>query len=234
MFAEEIRRAVMAAPRNDLSRLAAIVWKGYAAGAIGEGEAGGLSELIEARKVPAPASKGATARRCGSRPRSSESLERRRRWSASGRLPPQLAAKFTMAEAAVLAVVAAEVAKRGACDLTIGHIAAVAGVCATSVRNAMRQAARLGLLSIEERRLTAFRNDTNIIRIVAPEWRTWLRLGSGQGGGCKFVQRTHTVFSISVSKRPSSGFKETIGERNCKVQASQSPPRLPEKGGGAT
>jgi hypothetical protein len=99
----------------------------------------------------------------------------------------------------------------------------------TSVRNAVREAERLGLVSVEERRLTAFRNDTNIVRIVAPEWRSWLRLRSGQGGGCKFVQPTNTVFTFSVSNQPSSGFK-----KNCKVQASESPPRPPEKSGGAT
>jgi len=58
----------------------------------------------------------------------------------SGRLPPNLAARFTLAEAAALAVVAAEVAKRGDCRLTIGHIAALAGICVRSVRNGIRAA----------------------------------------------------------------------------------------------
>jgi hypothetical protein len=44
-----------------------------------------------------------------------------------------------------------------------------------------RAAEALEVLSIEERRLTAFRNDTNIIRITAPEWRAWLRLARGLG-----------------------------------------------------
>ena len=37
MFIEEIRRAVQAAPRNDLPRLSATLWKAYAGGAIGRG-----------------------------------------------------------------------------------------------------------------------------------------------------------------------------------------------------
>jgi hypothetical protein len=86
----------------------------FAAGAIGEGEAQELAEAIEARKALPPAAKAATSRCCGSRPRSSESLERRRRWCASGKLPPQLAARFTQAERSVLAVIAAEAMKRGA------------------------------------------------------------------------------------------------------------------------
>ena len=151
--------------------------------------------------------RAASARRCGSRRRSSESLARRRRWAASGRLPPQIAAKFTPAEAAVLAVVAAEAAKRGDCRLTVGHIAALAGVGESTVRNAVREARHLGLLTVEERRLTAFRNDTNIIRIISPEWRARLRLEGGQGGGCKFVKGTDSNSYSLASERPSSGFK---------------------------
>jgi hypothetical protein len=129
-------------------------------------------------------------------------MERRRRWVASGRLPPGIAARFTMAEAAVLAVIAVEVAKGGACTLTIGHIAALAGVSETSVRNALRQARGLGLLTIEERRLTAWRNASNVVRIVSPEWQVWLRLGRSQGGGCKFANPTTTDSRTRASLTP--------------------------------
>ena len=80
----------------------------------------------------------------GTRPRTSASMDRRRRWAASGRLPPQIAARFTLAEQAVLAVVAAEAAKRGACTLTLDHIAAWAGVCRSTVKNALREARQHG------------------------------------------------------------------------------------------
>jgi hypothetical protein len=190
MFADEIRRTVMATPRVELPKVSALLWKAYAAGQVTEAEASELSELIEARKV-IPVSKPAP-RRVGSRPRSSESMERRRRWVASGRLPPQIAARFTMAEAAVLAVVAMEMIKRGVCTLTIGHIAALAGVSETTVRNALRQARGLGLVTVEERRITAWRNASNVVRIVSPEWQVWLRLNRPQGGGCKFVNPTPT------------------------------------------
>jgi DNA-binding CsgD family transcriptional regulator len=71
-------------------------------------------------------------------------MERRRRWAASGCLPPALAARFTLAEQAVLAVVAAEHRKRGDCRLTNGELADVAGVSITTVKNALR-AARAGV-----------------------------------------------------------------------------------------
>ncbi len=146
--------------------------------------------LVEATPDAKPAEKPVQARR-GSRPRTSASMERRRSWAASGRMPPRLAARFTLAEAAVLSVIAVEVAGKGACTLTIGHIAALAGVSETSVRNAMREAVALGLIRVEERRLSAWRNAPNRVTILAPEWLSWLRL-TRKGGGCKTVHPTNT------------------------------------------
>jgi hypothetical protein len=58
----------------------------------------------------------------------------------------------------------------------VPNLAAVAGVAETTVRNAIREARRLGLVTVEERRLTGFRNDTNVVTIVSAEWIGWLRL----------------------------------------------------------
>jgi hypothetical protein len=179
MFVDEMRRAIAAAPRERLAELSAALWKAYAGGAIGEGDAQALAEAVEAKKaVPA---RVVAPRRAGSRPRAPESLERRRRWVASGLMPPQIAARFTMGEGAALAVIAAEVSKRGRCTLTIGHIAALAGVCKTTVRNAIRQAAALGLARSEEWRLSSFRSAPNTVTIISAEWLAWLRLGSPRG-----------------------------------------------------
>ncbi len=92
-----------------------------------------------------------------------------------------------MAETAVLSTVAAQVAKHGRCDLALDHVAALAGVGRTTVRNALSEARKLGLLTVEVRRLRAFRNDTNVVRIVSAEWQSWIsmRRSSGQGVGAK-------------------------------------------------
>jgi hypothetical protein len=219
MFADEIRAAVMAAPRVKLPEVAAVLWRAYSAGHVSEAEAEELSGLIETRKVvpAAPVVAAAPRKAVGSRPKTEESLERRRRWAASGRLPPALAARFTPGEIAVLSVVAAEACRRGDCRLAVGHLAAVAGVSETLVRNALREARALGLVTIEERRVTAWRNDTNVIRIVSVEWAGWLKLakgrpgaapvprglssvrngraasGEGRRGGCKSANPTPTV-----------------------------------------
>ncbi len=114
-------------------------------------------------------------------------MERRRRWAASGAMLPAIAAKFTLAEVAVLSVIAAEVCRHGACTLTVGHIAAPPGVCEQSVRNALKAAQRLGFAHAEERRVAAFRNKPTRVTIVSREWLAWLRL---RRGGSKSVERT--------------------------------------------
>src|SRR5215213_2625306 len=146
MFCDELRRAVEASPRVELARVAQLLWRAYAAGQVTEAQASELSEMIEARRA-LPAAPKPTQRRLGSRPRSPASMERRRRWAASGCLPPALATQFTLAEQAALAVVAAEHRRRGDCRLTNKEIADVAGVSITTVKNALRAARALGLIS---------------------------------------------------------------------------------------
>src|SRR4051812_33634273 len=69
-------------------------------------------------------------------------------------------------------------ARRVLSGLAPAPLADVASVSITTVKNALRAARALGLISVEERRLSAFRNAPNIVRIVSPEWRAWLRLGA--------------------------------------------------------
>ena len=45
------------------------------------------------------------------------------------------------------------------------------------VKNAIREAARLGLLTVEERRREGRRNLPNVVRIVSKEWTNWLARG---------------------------------------------------------
>jgi hypothetical protein len=199
MFIDEIKRAVEAAPRARLPELAKAIAGAFVAGNITEADYEALDALMVTKRA-LPASKPAP-RRVGSRPRSSASMERRRSWAAAGRLPPAIAARFTLAEAAVLAVVASEICKRGACRLALDHLAALAGVCRSTAKRALRAAHTLGLLRVEERRLTGWRNDTNMITIVSPEWLSWLRLGP-KGGGVQSVTPTHTnLRSGSALKR---------------------------------
>ena len=204
---EEIRRAVQATPRERLAEISAAVWKGFAAGAVSEDEAQALAELIEARKV-AQTAPARPARRVGSRPRSSASMARRRSWAASSWLPPRLAAQFTQAEAAGLGVVLSEIAIHGRCELCHGAVAGQAGISVASVKRALSQARRLGLVHIEERRVSRFRNLPNIVTIVSAELATWvatrgrgLRAAKAWEGGVQLGTATKSI-SLSNPTRP--------------------------------
>lgn len=226
MFADHLRAAIEAAPRITLPAITAQLWRAYGEGQVTEAEAEALSGLIDARQAdPPPPDKPRTS--IGSRPLTDASMARRRRWAASGRLPPALAARFTLAEQSVLSLVAAETVRRKDCRLAVGRMAAIAGVSETTVRNAIREAVKLGMLTVEERRITGWRNDTNIVRIVSVEWAAWLRLTRKQkpedgaataavsdGGGCKFAKGTTTkvlTLGISRTKEASQGLPEGSG-----------------------
>jgi len=269
MFANEIRRAIEAADRITLPQVTALLWRAYGDGKVTEAEAETLSVLIEARtlthvgsrrssveQLPNPAGTSAAATTpqdrhsaskrpsVGSRPRTDASMERRRRWAASGRLPPGLAARFTLAEQAVLALVAAEVARRGDCRLAIENLAALTGVSRSTVKNAIREARQLGLVTVEERQLTGFRNDTNVVRIVSREWQAWLRLArqevrtpckdssrpmGSQRRGVKSVTTTPTKVPVLGKTRPTEPKK---GCRGAAVDLDQSDPVRILAGGG--
>lgn len=219
MFADEIRRAVEVSPRVKLPDVVALLWRAYGEGQVTEAEAEEISARIEVRKGSGvPGIKGLqSARRVGSRPRTDASMERRRRWASSGRLPPQLAACFTLAEQAVLAVVAAETVKRG--DLRLCHeaVAAIAGVSRSTVRATLRRARGLGLVEVEERRLTPWRSQPSIVRIVSAAWKAWNRLarrGRGPDALCAISSPPLPTKVLDLErKRPAEPARGASGRR---------------------
>lgn len=176
--------------------------------------------------APAP---GRAHHRTGSRPRTADSLVRRRRMAAGGYLPPALAAAFTPGEQAVLAVVALEVGKRGACTLALGHVAALAGVCLTVAKQALRQARTLGLVEVEERRLSRSRNDTNVVRVASREWAAWLRLrlprashaGFGSIGGTTMNATAIGDLGSSSTSRPQAGNRRLTAQNRASPPAAR-------------
>lgn len=207
MFSHSMAAAIERSSRAELPKLAQSLWRAHAAGSLTDDEAQRLAEAVEARKALPIAP--TTRRSVGSRPRSSESMARRRRLAASGRLPPAIAAFFTTAELAVLSIISLEVARRGDCRLTIGHIAAIAGVSRTTVKNAIREAVAQGLISVQERRVSWWRNAPNVVRIVSKEWRTWLRFASSRDGG----KVAPTTANTSISKQPFRPFDKAGRDR---------------------
>jgi hypothetical protein len=172
-----------------LDEVTRLIWGAFAEGHISEAIAEAAAEAAEGRRKALQAQdpsaglkKPPAGLKTGSRsPDRSRSLIRKRRVASSGSLPPALACQFTQGEAAVLAIVAAETRRNGSCTAPIDKIAALAGVSRSTVKNALRLASRLELVSIQERRNPGWRNDTNIVTITSGEWKNWLRLTKGRG-----------------------------------------------------
>ena len=113
-----------------------------------------------------------------------------------------------MGEVAVLSTIAAEVAGRELCRLTIGHIAAPAGVSRSTVKTAVRQAVVLGVLTPKEWRLTAWRSAPTTVRIVSAEWRAWLKMRDRKRAGGDHRDRPRITFEgVGSELRPGYGMQ---------------------------
>jgi hypothetical protein len=189
MFADQLAVAIDGARSHErLNELSRTIWKGVAAGAVGDDDAQRLAELIHARRTAAKAIPVAAGwpsgrpslfpfRRPQRPPVRSVAIERRRRLAYSGPLPPALASRFTLGELAVLRIVTDEVRDRGSCALTLPAIAARAGCCRELARRTLRKAEREELLTVQERRRPGQVNLSNIIRIISREWLAWINRG---------------------------------------------------------
>jgi hypothetical protein len=180
---------------SELDRLGEIVrllWIGYGNGKICDGEATYLSSIIERRRAlghrtapqhtkPPGSVAGRfsrfTPRQRQRSPDRKASRDRRRMLGGSSALPDNLRHHYTEGQRSVLCIVAGEVKRHGICDIPIGKIAAVAGVCRTTVHTTMHEAQRLGHIKITERPRRGRKSLTNVVEIVSPVWRAWIRRG---------------------------------------------------------
>lgn len=133
------------------------------------------------------------------------SKDRRSLNALSGPLPPKLALRMTQGQLSVLNIVAEEIRTKGACRKTLDEIAARAGVCIATARTAIQEAARRGLLTIQERRRHLQANLSNVVRCISREWKNWMQRRKSaftKGGGSKVLESTDTLV-----------VRKTIGER---------------------
>jgi hypothetical protein len=201
-----------------LDHLSRSIWQSLAAGAVADDDAQALAERLHARRsilrgdlkpvgIPAGRPLIFPLRRLQRAPNRPVAIARRRHLAASGPMPPALACKFTVSELAVLRIVGDEVRQHSHCARCVDEIAARAGVCRRMVQNALREAARLGLLTVQERRREGRRNLPNVVRIVSKEWTSWL----GRGGrssrpsaepliGCKEMRPTDSSYKNQRSR----------------------------------
>jgi hypothetical protein len=220
MIEEQIRAAIEAASSWQLNELSETIWKFHSAGHLDDDAAQGLAELLQARRrlgqimaaqareswqQPAPPRYRPYRQRSPDR---AASIARRRQLASAGPLPPQLAACFTVSEQAALKVISDTVQAKGYCDLTIAEIAARAGTCETTVRNATREAERLAMISVERRPQRGRKSFTNVIRIIRHEWKVWLshrQRRPASGIGCKKIGATATDLLSGCDLRDQNG-----------------------------
>src|SRR5215212_4125552 len=220
MFATQIASAIDdARSLSCLNDISSAIWKGLAAGALGDEDAQRFAELIYARKTAIKASTEPLGRHSSPESRfpprrpqrppiRSVALERRRRLASSGPLPPSWAYHFSCGELAVLRIIGDECRAKGTCALPLAAIAARAGVCRKLVQNTIRRAKRLGVVDVEERRRPGRPSLTNVVKIASAEWRAWLARGprSDRGGGKK-VDPTDTRISFRENTKPNGAAK---------------------------
>lgn len=208
---ETLRKAIAATSDFD-RRLGLIptIYRALSEGGISEEQALALDTLARpARQSPPVKPSGLFRRVIPKSPDRLRSRERRRLQAFSGCLPGHLAAIFTIGEVAALTVVARTIQQKNVCDLPIDAIAAKAGVCRRTVQNALRAARRAGLISVEERRVARWRNDTNVVCIISTEWLSWLRIGP-RGGGCKNLHRTNNPDLKKATAQPGTPHKGAL------------------------
>jgi hypothetical protein len=209
MFAQQVADAVTRAHTlTRLDHLSRSIWQAMVANAVSDEQAQNLAELIHARRtvvrgevrpvgIPPGRSSIFPPRRLQRPALRPVAIARRRHLAASGPMPPALACRFTVGELATLRIVGDEVRQHGHCDRTLGEIAARAGVSRSTAKNAIRAAAAMGLLTVQERRREGRVNLPNILRVVSREWLQWLskradrtNRSEGEGGGVKNVTPT--------------------------------------------
>jgi hypothetical protein len=118
---------------------------------------------------------------------------RKRMLGGSSALPDTIRHHYTEGERAVLCVVAGEVKRRGVCYLSIKEIADRAGVGRTTVQNAMHEGRRQGHLKITERPRRGAKSETNVVEIVATEWRHWIKRAPSAAHRIGFKKESNIV-----------------------------------------
>jgi hypothetical protein len=118
-------------------------------------------------------------------------------------LPDSLRQHYTEGQRSVLCIVAGEIKRHGVCDFPIDKIAALAGVCRTTVQTTLRAARQLGHMKVTERPRPGRKNLPNVIEIISPAWRRWIRRGPSAARliGSNSVKMLNPTKNTDLNKR---------------------------------
>lgn len=178
-----LTRLLAARTQQQIDECAKAAWVLNGEGLIADEEMEYLAPVIEhRRKSISTGTRAARAKECVRHCRPAIPLQkraacwlRRRGLAKDCIIPTCLARAFTVSKLAVLSVIARAVMDRGRSTMSLPEIAGRAGVGCTTARYAIRDAARMGLISVSENRINGFWNRPNTIRIVCGRWLRWLR-----------------------------------------------------------
>ncbi|MCM5689760.1 hypothetical protein M8037_13270 [Sinorhizobium meliloti] len=178
-----LARLLAARTQQQIDECAKAAWVLNGEGLIADEEMEYLAPVIEhRRKSISTGTHAARAKDCVRHCRPAIPLQkraacwlRRRGLAKDCIIPTCLARAFTVSKLAVLSVIARAVMDRGQSTMSLPEIAGRAGVGCTTARYAIRDAARMGLISVSENRINGFWNRPNTIRIVCGRWLRWLR-----------------------------------------------------------
>jgi len=138
-----------------------------------------------------------------------KSRDRRRMFGRTSIMPPRMRSCYTEGESSALYFVAECARSGGFCDWPIDKIAAKAGVCRTTVQNAMHEARRLGHVRVIERPQRGAKSLTNIVEIVSIEWKVWLNKRGW------FSSKSSEIDDVdTLSTRVDSKSTAAIGSKN--------------------
>ena len=178
-----LARLLAAGTQQQVDECAKAAWVLNGEGLIADEEMEYLAPVIEHRRKSIGAGpRAAQAKHCARHCRPVIPLQkraacwlRRRGLAKDCVIPTCLAHAFTVSKLAVLSVIARAVMERGQSTMSLPEIAARAGVGCTTARYAIRDAARMGLISVSENRVNGFWNRPNTIRISCGRWLRWLK-----------------------------------------------------------
>ncbi|WP_275788598.1 hypothetical protein [Pararhizobium gei] len=125
-------------------------------------------------------------------------MKRKRSWGGATSLPTSVRECYSTGEAAALVLIGLEVKKNGFCDMKLDKIAAAAGVCRTTVQNALRRARQLGHIQVRYRPVKGQKSLPNIIRIVCQEWVDWIKRAIG-------FKEVHPSMNPDINKTRNNG-----------------------------
>lgn len=180
------------------------VWRANREGLLADEDAQRIAETATGRRAalatrtaftPPPVAPPKRKRHCTSPDREKSRLTARK-WAAGRHVPATIAQHFPTTELAALAFVCERLRAQQVCTTYIDRIAAETGGSRTTVKRMQREAVRLGILDVQERRIPGRKNETNVITARALDliaWLHWVPIGGQQRPTTRNYEKTPSV-----------------------------------------